>query len=71
LLEYAAGKAGGFRVVRVAGVESELELPFAALHQLCAPLLGDLESLAEPQARALKVAFGMAAGNAPDRFVVG
>jgi DNA-binding CsgD family transcriptional regulator len=71
LLEYAASHAGDFRVVRVAGVESELELPFAALHQLCAALLGDLESLPEPQARALKVAFGMAAGNAPDRFLVG
>jgi DNA-binding CsgD family transcriptional regulator len=71
LLEYTAGHAPNFRVVRVAGVESELELPFAALHQLCAPLLSDLESLPEPQARALKVAFGLAPGNAPDRLLVG
>src|SRR4029453_3748784 len=56
---YAAHHAGDFRVVRLAGVESEFELPFAALHQLCAPLLSDLDSLPEPQARALKVAFGM------------
>jgi DNA-binding CsgD family transcriptional regulator len=71
LLQYAADHAPDFLVVRIAGVESELELPFAALHQLCAPLLSDLDSLPEPQAHALKVAFGMATGNPPDRLLVG
>jgi hypothetical protein len=46
-------------------------LPFAALHQLCAPMLGGVAALPEPQERALRVAFELAAGPAPDRFVVG
>jgi hypothetical protein len=58
-------------VVQIAGVESEMELPLAALHQLCAPMLGSLAVLPEPQERALRVAFGLSAGPAPDRFVVG
>jgi DNA-binding CsgD family transcriptional regulator len=71
LLRYAAQRAGDFRVARVAGIESELEMPFAALHQLCSPMLAHLESLPEPQAHALMVAFGMTSGNAPDRFLLG
>ena len=71
LLQYCARQASGCRVVQVAGVESELELPFAALHQLCAPMLGDLPALPEPQQHALRVAFGLATGSAPDRFLVG
>jgi DNA-binding CsgD family transcriptional regulator len=71
LLHYCARQAAGCRVARLAGVESELELPFAALHQLCAPLLGDLAALPEPQQRALQVAFGLATGSAPDRFLIG
>src|SRR5260370_29615171 len=59
------------RLVQIAGVESEMKLPFAALHQLCAPMLGGLATLPEPQEHALRVAFGLAAGPAPDRFVVG
>src|SRR4029434_6032767 len=68
LLRYCAGQASDCRVTRIAGVESEIELPFAALHQLCGPVLGELVVLPEPQERALRVAFGLAQGSAPDRF---
>src|SRR3954471_16543048 len=70
-LRYAGGQAAGFRVAQVAGVESEAELPFAGLHQLCAPLLRRLDRLPEPQRAALRRALGLAAGAAPDRFLVG
>ena len=53
LLRYVADQAAGCRIAQIAGVESELELPFAALHQLCGPMLGDLEALPEPQEQAL------------------
>ena len=59
LLEYAIEAAGGLRVARVAGVESEMELAFAALQQLCAPMLGQLAALPDPQRDALGVAFGL------------
>ena len=71
LMRYCARQASGCRLVQIAGVESEIELPFAALHQLCAPMLGGLATLPEPQEHALRVAFGLATGPAPDRFVVG
>jgi len=73
LLDYAASRASasGFRVVRGWGVESEMELAFAGLHQLCVPLLGRLDQLPKPQRDALAVAFGMREGQAPDRFLVG
>ena len=71
LLEYAIESAAGLRVARVAGVESEMELAFAALQQLCAPMLGKLAGLPDPQRAALGVAFGLETGAAPDRFVVG
>ena len=70
LLRHLIAEASGFWVARVAGVESEMELPFAGLHQLCAPMLGRLGSLAEPQRRGLSVAFGLAPGDSPDRFLV-
>jgi DNA-binding NarL/FixJ family response regulator len=70
LLRFAAQQASGFRVAHIAGVESEMELPFAALHQLCAPLLGHLDALPQPQQRALRVALGLAIGDPPDRFLV-
>jgi AAA ATPase domain len=70
VLGYAAERAQGFRVVRAAGVESEMELPFAGLHQLCAPLLGDLGRLPPPQRDALGTAFGLSTGPQPDRFLV-
>ncbi|HEX5289347.1 MAG TPA: AAA family ATPase [Streptosporangiaceae bacterium] len=71
LLEYLAGAAADMRVARAAGVESEMELAFAGVHQLCAPLLGRLEDLPGPQRDALGIAFGLRAGTAPDRFLVG
>jgi DNA-binding CsgD family transcriptional regulator len=70
LLRHLIAEVPGFGVTRVAGVESEMELPYAGLHQLCAPMLGRLGSLAEPQRRALSVAFGLASGESPDRFLV-
>ncbi|AEA27706.1 ATP-dependent transcriptional regulator, MalT-like, LuxR family [Pseudonocardia dioxanivorans CB1190] len=71
LLEYLAGNAAGCRVARAAGVESEMELAFAGLHQLCAPMLERLEVLPAPQGDALRAALGMTVGSTPDRFLVG
>src|ERR1700749_3357064 len=71
LLDYLAGRASGCLVARAAGVQSEMELAFAALHQLCAPMLDHAEFLPEPQREALRTAFGLSAGPAPDRFLVG
>jgi DNA-binding CsgD family transcriptional regulator len=70
LLDYVAERASGCRVVRAAGVQSEMELPFAGLHQLCAPLLDGLGALPGPQRDALQVAFGLRDGGAPDHFLV-
>ncbi|HEY5016641.1 MAG TPA: AAA family ATPase, partial [Streptosporangiaceae bacterium] len=70
LLRQLIAEASGFWVARVAGVESEMELPFAGLYQLCAPMLDRLGSLAEPQRRGLSVAFGLASGESPDPFLV-
>ncbi|MET0818067.1 MAG: ATP-binding protein, partial [Solirubrobacteraceae bacterium] len=70
LMHHCARKAAGFRVARLAGVESEMELPLAALHQLCGPMLDHLDALPAPQQRALCVAFGLAAGDPPDPFLV-
>jgi DNA-binding CsgD family transcriptional regulator len=70
LLHYCARQASGFRAARIAGAEAEMELPFAGLHQLCAPVLGRLDTLPEPQRDALCVALGLASGAAPDRFLV-
>jgi DNA-binding CsgD family transcriptional regulator len=71
LLDHVAASAVNIRVLRTTGVESEMELAFASLHQLCAPLLGALEPLPPPQRDALAVAFGLAVGSPPDRFLVG
>jgi DNA-binding CsgD family transcriptional regulator len=71
LLDYVAEHASGCRVARVAGVESELELAFAGVHQLCTPMLGRLQRLPTPQRAALRSAFGLGPGSAPDRFLVG
>jgi DNA-binding CsgD family transcriptional regulator len=70
LLDYAIGSASDFRVVRAAGVESEMELPFAALQQLCVLMFDRLERLPNPQRDALGVAFGLSDGQPPDRFLV-
>src|SRR5258705_2823541 len=71
LLDYLAGHAPGCRVVRAAGVQSEIELAFAAVHQLCAPMLGRMDHLPGPQRDALGTAFGISAGPAPDRVLIG
>jgi DNA-binding CsgD family transcriptional regulator len=71
LLDHIAERASGFRVARAAGVHAEMELAFAALHQLCAPMVGRLDRLPPPQRDALRVAFGLSDGPAPSRFVVG
>src|SRR5258708_26548208 len=71
LLEYVAEHASGCRVVRAVGVQSEMELAFAGLHQLLAPMLDRLERLPVPQGDALRTAFGVSPGTAPDPFFVG
>jgi DNA-binding CsgD family transcriptional regulator/tetratricopeptide (TPR) repeat protein len=71
LLRHLSGAARGCRIARAAGVESEMELAFAGLHALCAPMLGRLGRLPVPQREALSTAFGLSAGPPPDRFFVG
>ncbi|GAA2332151.1 LuxR family transcriptional regulator [Streptomyces kunmingensis] len=71
LLDHLTARAARHRVARGAGAESEMELPFAGLHQLCAPFLGRADSLPAPQRQALATAFGISAGPPPDRFLVG
>jgi DNA-binding MarR family transcriptional regulator len=71
LLNEAFGSVPDMRVVRAAGVESEMELPFAGLQQLCVSMLGHLGHLPPPQADALRTAFGLREGPPPDRFLVG
>jgi DNA-binding CsgD family transcriptional regulator len=70
LLEYAVEQAADCRVVRAAGVQSEMELPFAGLHQLCGPMLDGLDGLPGPQRDALREAFGLQDGGVPDHFRV-
>ncbi len=71
LLGHLVSSATEFRVARTVGVESEMELPYAALQQVCAPLMDRSATLPDPQRRALDVAFGLGSGAAPDRFLVG
>src|ERR687892_375508 len=71
LLDAVASSATGFDVVRLVGIESEMRLGFAALHQLLAPFLDDIDSLPPPQARALSAAFGISDDVVPDQFLVG
>jgi DNA-binding CsgD family transcriptional regulator len=70
LLDYVVAQADGCRVARAAGVQAEMELAFAGLHHLCAPMLEGLGSLPAPQQEALLVAFGQQTGGVPDRFLV-
>src|ERR687886_591310 len=70
LLRYAARKASGLRTAEVEGVQAEMELAFAGIHRLCAPMLDGLDGLAAPQRNALGVALGVASGDAPDPFLV-
>ena len=71
LLRHLSEASDGCRIARAAGVESEMELAFAGLHALCAPMLGRLQHLPGPQRDALSTAFGLSAGPPPDRFLVG
>ena len=71
LLGYLSDRAAGWHVARAVGVESEMELAYAGLHQLCAPMLDQLGRLPVPQRDALATVFGRSAGAAPDRFLVG
>ncbi len=70
LLDYAQAAAADLKVIRIDGVETEMELSFAALHQFLRPCLGHLDVLPAPQRTALRLAFGMAEGRTPDRFLV-
>src|ERR1700760_4209189 len=71
LLGYLSGQVAGWHVARATGVESEMELAYAGLHQLCASMLGHIGRLPAPQHDALATVFGRSAGPAPDRFLVG
>ena len=71
LLEYLIESGSDLTVMRAAGVESEMELAYAGVHQLCAPVLDRLERLPPPQRQALEIVFGLRTGPSPDRFLVG
>jgi hypothetical protein len=71
LLEYLIASAPDVTVVRALGVQSDMELAYASLHQLCVPLLDRLERLPAPQRQAMEIVFGLSVGEAPDRFLVG
>jgi AAA ATPase domain len=71
LLDHLVASASDLTVVRAVGVQSEMELPFAGLHQVCAPLLDQLARLPAPQREAMETAFGLSDGGAPDRFLIG
>src|SRR3984885_4497026 len=73
LLDHLVGRASdaGCRVIRVVGVQSEMELAFAGLHQLSTPMLDNLQQIPVPQHDALQTALGISSGPAPDRFLVG
>src|SRR5690349_221094 len=71
LLNYVQERASACRIARAAGIESEMELAFAGLHQICMPMLDHVDHLPEPQRDALQAAFGLNVGGTPDRFLVG
>src|ERR1700687_2668726 len=71
LLDYMVASAPDLRVVRAMGVESEMELAFASLHQMCAPLLDLVDRIPAPQREALEIVFGVRGEAAPDPFLVG
>jgi tetratricopeptide (TPR) repeat protein len=71
LLEHLIAMASGFQVVRAIGVEGEIDLPYAGLHQLCRSMLDKIDILPEPQRDALRVAFALTPGEVPDRYIVG
>jgi hypothetical protein len=69
LLRHTVAHARAYRVVQIAGVESEMELPYAGLHQLCTPMLGQVDVLPQPQQAALSVVLGLSSGDPPDRLL--
>jgi|GEM_PF-2706135 len=71
LLEYLSHRAAAWHIASAVGVESEMELPYGGLHQLCGPMLDHLDRLPDPQREALATVFGLSAGTTPDRFLVG
>src|SRR5207344_1850634 len=71
LLDYVVRNASGCRVARASGLQYEMELAYAGLHQLCTPMLDFRERLPDPQREALETAFGLCAKPPPDRFIVG
>src|SRR4051794_13340147 len=71
LLRYTARQASGFQVAQLAGVEAEMELPFAGVHQLCTAIPDRIEALPAPQRAALTTALGLVGGHVPERFLVG
>jgi DNA-binding CsgD family transcriptional regulator len=71
LLDYVSHRVAGWHIASAVGVESEMELAYGGLHQLCAPMLDQLERLPVPQRNALATVFGRSTGPAPDRFLVG
>ena len=71
LLHYVSERSDGWQLARAVGIESELELAYSGLHQLCAPLLDHVDRLPSPQRAALTTVFGLSTGPAPDRFLVG
>lgn len=71
LLVDTVAQCSDFRVIRISGAESGIELPYAAVQQLCTPLLDFIPALPEPQTQALRVALGLGAGDPPDRLLVG
>src|SRR5262249_19507965 len=71
LLEYLVGSVSDFSILHATGVESEMELAYASLQQVCAPLTDRLERIPAPQRLALEIVFGRSPGPAPDRFLVG
>ena len=71
LLQHLIASASDLTVVRAVGVESEMELAYAGLHQLCGPMIDRLDRVPAPQRQALEIVFGLGSGAAPDRFLVG
>src|SRR6478609_8388608 len=71
LLDYVVERGCGWRIAAAVGIESETELAYGGLHQLCAPMLDHLDRLPAPQRSALATVFGLENGTAPDRFMVG
>jgi hypothetical protein len=71
LVQYGVESAASFPTAEAVGVEAEMELPFATLHQLCSPMLDRIERLPGPQRDALGTAFGLSEGSAPEAFLIG